>query len=928
MATVYLAEDREMHRQVAIKVLDPEVASEVDPARFEREIRIAAELEHPNILPLLDSGEADGFLFLVMPYVDGGSLGERISREGQMGVDEVIRVARDIAAGLDHAHGHDVVHRDIKPENVLLSGDRVYVADFGIARLLTTAESARLTTAGRQVGTPAYASPEQSAGETRIDKRSDIYSLGCVLYEMLAGEPPFTGPTPRAVIARHITATPPDLTVIRPGLSASVVAATRRALCKAPSDRFATAGELAAALDSPVPVRVPGDPRPAKRRTGIALAFGVVVVSLLIARSFLSEAGELDAHKVVVFPLAPTSAITAPSVGWDVALAIEAALEHTEPLKFIDGYTWLDSDHRADPSLVTANVADAIARARGAAYYIAGAILGVGDSVQVILRLHDVRGDSLVVQETEKGGMTTAPPIDLGLRAVGQILGILVDPGIDVDLTPLTDRSLAANALSIQGDRAYRQSHFAEALSFYTRAVEEDSLHVFAAVKGAQAASWLSDFGDAGRLSEQALAHADLLPDKYRRFAEGVEAYLRGDAERAVAAFEAAMAIDDEWREGAMALGDTYFHLLPVDAVAPDSMAEDWLRRATQYDPTFGPPFFHLAELALRRGDIEQAGGFMQRWEAFRPDTILVRQLQYSLECLVAGSEGFDWAALAPASARPVLQAGMSLSGGAAQVACANGAFTAVFEADALHRSLRWTALKGLFGLAMARGRYQEADSLLQLALAMPDLSAAVTLYVYGALGGGPFVEHASRTEARLRRAAGDLYTGQPTRFRWLMGVWLSHTGELGRVEALTEDMASHADQVDDREERLLARALRAHLLAARGDTAAAVSLLRDLLPDGPRDAIAFSEQEALAPERMLLAEMLLAQGDGQGAFQAAALLDHSQPLIYLTFLRQSLIVRLRAAQQIQQPALVEAVRSRLADLEWIDSDYPPLVSP
>ena len=227
----------------------------------------------------------------------------------------------------------------------------------------------------------------------------------------------------------------------------------------------------------------------------------------------------------------------------------------------------------------------------------------------------------------------------------------------------------------------------------------------------------------------------------------------------------------------------------------------------------------------------------------------------------------------------------MSRSGRAAQGGCAQGAFTAIFEADALDRSLRWTALKGLFGLAMARGRFQEADSLIQAALTKPGLSAAQTLYVYGALAGGPFAEQASKTEARLRLAAGDLYTGAPTRFRWLMGAWLARTGELERLSALAADMESHAAEVDDREERLLARALRAHLLAARGDTAAAVSLLEELTPNAPRDFIAFWEQEALAPERLLLAELLLAQGDWRGAYRAAALLDHSEPLIYLTFM-------------------------------------------
>jgi eukaryotic-like serine/threonine-protein kinase len=200
MATVYLAEDLKHHRRVAVKVLRPELAAALGPERFLREIETTAGLRHPHILPLFDSGEAAGFLYYVMPYVEGESLEDRIARERQLSLDDAVRIAREVADALSYAHAHGVVHRDIKPGNILLEGGHAVVADFGIARAVRAAGDERLTQTGMAVGTPTYMSPEQASGETEVDGRSDLYSLACVLYEMLAGQPPFTGPTAESVL--------------------------------------------------------------------------------------------------------------------------------------------------------------------------------------------------------------------------------------------------------------------------------------------------------------------------------------------------------------------------------------------------------------------------------------------------------------------------------------------------------------------------------------------------------------------------------------------------------------------------------------------------------------------------------------------------------------------------------------------------------
>ncbi|MFQ5792620.1 MAG: serine/threonine-protein kinase, partial [Acidobacteriota bacterium] len=240
MATVYLAEDLKHHRKVAVKVLHPELAATVGPGRFVREIEIAAKLTHPNVLMLIDSGEADGFLYYVMPFVEGESLRERLHREGPLLLDEVVRITREVGDALDDAHAHDVIHRDIKPENILLEAGHAVIADFGIARAVTQAEGEGLTETGLSVGTPAYMSPEQATG-TRLDRRSDLYALGCVVYEMLGGEPPFTGTTPQAIMARHAVDPVPSLRTLRATVSEAVEQVVEKSLAKVPADRFATA---------------------------------------------------------------------------------------------------------------------------------------------------------------------------------------------------------------------------------------------------------------------------------------------------------------------------------------------------------------------------------------------------------------------------------------------------------------------------------------------------------------------------------------------------------------------------------------------------------------------------------------------------------------------------------------------------------------
>ncbi len=258
MATVYLAEDLKHHRKVAVKVLRPELAAVLGAERFLKEIEVTATLRHPHILPLFDSGEAAGFLYYVMPYVDGESLRVRMNRDGQIPVDEAVTVAREVGDALTYAHSHGVVHRDIKPENVLMDSGHAVVADFGIATALSEVDGERMTQTGMSLGTPHYMSPEQAAGERDLDGRSDLYALACIVYEMLVGDPPFTGGTAQAVIAKRLTDAAPRVTARRDSVPAAIDAAIARALARAPEDRFPGVGGFLEELERPAPVRRAG----------------------------------------------------------------------------------------------------------------------------------------------------------------------------------------------------------------------------------------------------------------------------------------------------------------------------------------------------------------------------------------------------------------------------------------------------------------------------------------------------------------------------------------------------------------------------------------------------------------------------------------------------------------------------------------------
>jgi tetratricopeptide (TPR) repeat protein len=557
MATVYLARDLDHDRQVAIKVLRADLSAAVGAERFLAEIRVTAKLQHPHILSLYDSGHIGDLLYYVMPYIAGESLRQRLERERRLPIDEATRIACEIASALDAAHGHGVIHRDVKPENILFADGRAMVADFGIALALSDAQP-RLTKTGVVLGTPQYMSPEQATGDGPIDRRTDIYALGSIMFEMLAGEPPFTGASVSTVLAKRAAVPATPVRVLRPAVSHQMDAAVARALAREPLDRFDTAGEFADALrrslvagkhdvglatDGQSP-RAKARGRRLRRRT---IAFGAVAASVgivtLMARRTESDAGvnqfvavlqgiglvdtPLDTLSYVV--LAPAKAeglVTAP----DVAEPLRNALRRWRELKVPDAETIAAAG--ASSARAAAPAPHRIATALRAGRYVKTTVATVNDSLEVVAELFDTRTDGRLDRARVRVGQgrAIAEPAMESLAEALVFRGEL--PRIRRDEGNARTSSLYAREAFLRGHVALEHGHFARADSEFSKAVELDPQYAQALVWLAQIRSWIGSRDRAwDQLPQQAaqavsqrgqLASADsMLLDALRTLAAG-----------------------------------------------------------------------------------------------------------------------------------------------------------------------------------------------------------------------------------------------------------------------------------------------------------------------------------------------------------------------------------------------------------------------
>jgi TolB-like protein/tRNA A-37 threonylcarbamoyl transferase component Bud32 len=603
MATVYLAEDIKHRRRVAIKVLRPELSATLGPERFVREIEIAANLTHPHILPLFDSGEADGFLYYVMPYIEGESLRERLQREGKLAVDEAIRLTDQVASALSYAHQRGVVHRDIKPENILLAGDQAIVADFGIARAVQVAGGERLTGTGLAVGTPAYMSPEQAYGSEPLDARSDVYSLGCVVYEMVSGGAPFEGPTPQALLAKHAADTVPSLRTSDPEIPLFVDRAVERALAKDPADRFPTASEFAAALTSGITV-----PRVRTRHTRRGVVMGVagavLVVLVVWGLTTLLAGGRIE--RLAVLPLTDYSGD--PEQEFLAAGVHEALIAELGRLDLSVTARATMAQYRDTDKAISE-----IARELGVDGVIEGSVFRGGDSLEIAARLYDA-DEQEIWNGTFDGVLSNVVALYRGFaRAIAGEIQLSLRP---VDQARLGDTRAVNPAVYeayLRGmhvlNNATTSEDFENAVGYFEAAVEQNPADPLAYTGLAFCYISLGhDFMDprpevwprARAAAERALRLDSTLAEAWAALAV-YKTYTERDWEGAELAFRRAHELNPS-------LADNHYHyawFLGMLGRVDEALAEH--RRAQELDPLSPGHTVWIPALYFAGGDYERA---------------------------------------------------------------------------------------------------------------------------------------------------------------------------------------------------------------------------------------------------------------------------------------------------------------------------------
>jgi serine/threonine-protein kinase len=587
MALVFLARDLRHDRNVALKVLRPELASEVGPDRFLREIKFAARLTHPHILPLFDSGEAAGSLFYVMPYVAGESLRERLNRERQLPLEIAIDISRQVAAALDFAHSHGVVHRDIKPENILLHDRVAMVADFGIGKALSAAaDTGTITRTGTAVGTPTYMSPEQATGQDEIDGRSDIFSLACVVYEMLGGEPPFTGPTPQAVIARRLMDTPPHVRALR-NVPDPMDLAICKGLAREPIDRFPTAGAFIDVLVNAALPAQHASPVPAT-----------------------AAAPEVSLQSIAVFPFVNLSA--------DPENEYFSDGMTEEIINAIGKVEGLQVASRTSSFALKGKKVDIgeIGRTLKVGTVLEGSVRKAGNRIRIAAQLIKVSDGYNLWSETFDRELEDVFAIqDEISHAIVDVLKVRLTSGQPTDhrspiVVPATE-NLEAYTLYLKGRFFYNrftESDLKRSLDLYRQALAEDPSYAraYAGIADSwadMADDWLPPDDAYPRAKEAAAKALELdasLPEAFTSMGK-VLGWYEWDFAGAVAVLERATKLNPNYAEARFVLGS----VLPCLGRLDDAIAE--IRRALELDPLSANVGYWLARFLLYRGDYVEA---------------------------------------------------------------------------------------------------------------------------------------------------------------------------------------------------------------------------------------------------------------------------------------------------------------------------------
>jgi tetratricopeptide (TPR) repeat protein len=812
MAVVFLAHDLKHDRDVALKVMRPGLAASVGAARFLHEIKLAAKLTHQNILALYDSGDADGFLYYVMPYVDGESLRQKLNRERQLPIDEALRLTREIAEGLEYAHEQRVIHRDIKPENILLSRGHALIADFGIAKAAAQPGTAHLTSTGTSVGTPLYMSPEQAAGDPDIDHRSDLYSLGCMLYEMLAGEPPFTGPTAQAILAKRLSDPVPRVSVLRSSVSAPVEEALTKALAVTPADRFATARDMVDALARPgASDLTPGKPRRrilARRVIGLVALAVAVGLGLAVGVPVLWSSGIDFAERDWIVLTDVENQTGDPVFGATLSSALLVGLQQSRYVNVlprtrvsevltrmerpdtvpVDEVTGREVALRANARLV---VVPAIGRI-DSTYLLTTRIVDPGTGQDLLARSRRVEGRGQVLEALD--GLVRQLRRDLGesRRALAQ-------DGVPLDLA--TTPSLEALRAWTEGNQLWNHRRLDDAAERWAYALSLDSNFAMAHKTLGGYFAWLSNRDSSEYHFAKALARLDRVTEGERFLIESAAAASRQDWSTSIRALETFVERYPDNLSQRYNLGSTYWRANRVD----DAIRT--LSEVVAIDSTHVGAYINMASAYAEKGDAANAIPLYRRAFALRPDLFLATNLNHEYGFTLVGAGRLD-------SAEATFRAMLS----EAPMQQAQG-----------HRSL---AL-----LRMYQGRYADARAHLEQAIVRnrttgwSDSEFRNHLYLAATYRSANSLR-ALRSEIRHARAIVDTTRLAAPWLRLLVPFYLvlGDTAGADDVLRLMKERGVAANATD----QTYIRGVEAQLALARGHDAEAIPVLQELTAAGP----------------------------------------------------------------------------------------------
>ncbi|HET7602886.1 MAG TPA: serine/threonine-protein kinase, partial [Gemmatimonadales bacterium] len=634
MAVVFLAHDLRHDRDVAIKVLSPELAASLGHQRFVREVRVAARLSHPGIVPLYDSGDADGLLYYVMPVIQGESLAARLRREGSLPLEDALAIGAEVADALDYAGRQGVVHRDIKPGNILLSGGHALVADFGLAHAVEQ-DHAVLTSSGLVVGTPMYMSPEQVGNSARLDPRSDQYSLGCVLYEMLVGEPPFTGASVQQVFARHAVERVPSIRAVRDVVPEIVEGAIHRALAKNPADRFQSSGDFARVLRGesfPAWSRASLElPRPRRRSWLIPAALLVSAVGVFVAWRLLASrvpSLPLDPTRVAILPFAPVNPGDSAATAAGLALGNLIAERFTgqggpraiEP----SGVQAALRRFNLTPGLVDQPHVRELARTLGSGLMLRGQVLTSGDSLNVTATIESSGDGAELARVASVGGTINRLRPLADQVAAGLLISLAGQPAERI--AALRQSTLPALRSFLQAEREFGNGHYAAAASDYAASIDQDSSFALAGI-GWLMAGQLSSNSSADTVTRWLKLHRGSLPMTDARFLpclnreflpESIPISVR-DTMAYYSLCEMATSAPrrpDIWMQFGLVLNQQSW----AGLTGARDRAAAAFQKALEIDSAYVPALGHLLEIEAARGDTASVRRLGRRYLALDTD--------------------------------------------------------------------------------------------------------------------------------------------------------------------------------------------------------------------------------------------------------------------------------------------------------------------